>query len=109
MDTSINALERALSIRRQIDTLENRLGALLGRTTSSHITTSKSRSRHMSPASRAKIAAAQRVRWAKVKAGHTDGVTKQHKRKGGITAAGRRRLSQLMKARWAARKKAQKK
>jgi hypothetical protein len=28
------------------------------------------------------------------------------KKKGGITAAGRKRLSQLMKARWAARRKA---
>jgi hypothetical protein len=31
------------------------------------------------------------------------------KRKGGITAAGRRRLSQLMKARWAARKRSTRK
>jgi hypothetical protein len=105
MDTSINALERALSIRRQIDTLENRLDALLGRTTSSHITTSKSRGRHMSASSRAKIAAAARARWAKVKAGQ-DGADKPRAKRGGITAAGRRRLSQLMKARWAARRKA---
>ena len=106
MDTSINALEQALSIRRQIDALENRLGALLGRTTSSHITTSKSRSRHMSAAARAKIAAAQRARWAKTKAGQ-DGAVEPRVKKGGITAAGRKRLSRLMKARWAARRKAQ--
>jgi hypothetical protein len=105
MDTSINALERALSIRRQIDTLENRLGALLGRTTSSHITTVKGHGRRMSAAARAKIAAAQRARWAKVKAGH-DGAVKPRGKKGGITAAGRKRLSQLMKARWAARREA---
>ena len=105
MDTSINALEQALSIRRQIDTLENRLGALLGRTTSSHVTIGKVRGRRMSASSRAKIAAAQRARWAKVKAGQ-DGAVKPRGKKGGITAAGRRRLSQLMKARWEARRKA---
>jgi hypothetical protein len=104
MDTSINSLERALSIRHQIDTLENRLAALLGRTTSSHITTGKGR-RRMSPAARAKIAAAARARWAKVKAGQ-DGAVKPRAKRGGITAAGRRRLSQLMKARWEARRKA---
>ena len=109
MDTSINALERALSIRRQIDTLENRLDALLGRTTSSHITTSKSRGRHMSASSRAKIAAAARARWARFRAGKGKTAKKGGRRRGGITAAGRRRLSQLMKARWAARRKAQKK
>jgi hypothetical protein len=105
MDTSINALERALSIRREIDSLENRLGALLGRTISSHPTIGKGRGRHMSAAARAKIAAAQRARWAKVKAGQ-DGAVKPRRKKGGITAAGRRRLSLLMKARWAARRKA---
>jgi len=105
MDTSIDALERALSIRRQIDTLENRLGAILGRTTSSHVTTGKVRARRMSAASRAKIAAAARARWAKVKAGQ-DGAVKPRGKRGGITAAGRRRLSQLMKARWASRRKA---
>ncbi len=108
MDTSINALEQALSIRRQIDALENRLAGLLGRTTSSHITISKSRGRHMSAAARAKIAASARARWARVKAGQ-NGAAKPRAKKGGITAAGRRRLSQLMKARWAARRKAQKK
>jgi len=111
MDTSINALERALLIRRQIDTLENRLDALLGRTTSSDVTTSKSRGRHMSAAARAKIAAAARARWARFRAkrGGAKAAKKGGRRRGGITAAGRRRLSQLMKARWAARRKAQKK
>jgi hypothetical protein len=31
---------------------------------------------------------------------------KKRKKKGGLTPAGRRKLSQMMKARWAARKKA---
>ncbi len=93
MDTSINALERALSIRRQIDTLENRLDALLGRTTSSHITTSKSRGRHMSASSRAKIAAAARARWAKVKAGQ-DGADKN------VVKAGHRFAASPVASQW---------
>jgi len=45
-----------------------------------------------------------RARWAKTKGRTT--ATKTPKKKGGLTAAGRKRLSQLMKARWAARRKA---
>ncbi len=100
MDISLNSLEQALSIRRQMDTLEKRLGALVGRSSSSDSTTGKGR-RHVSAATRAKIAAAARLRWAKRK-----GARKLPQKKGGITPAGRRRLSQLMKARWAARRKA---
>ena|ERR1700732_2333509 len=100
MHISLDLLEQALSVRRQIDTLEKRFAALLGRTTSSVSTTGKRR-RHMSAATRAKIAAAARLRWAKRRGGITPA-----KIKGGITPAGRRRLSQLMKARWAARRRA---
>jgi len=53
-------------------------------------------------ATRAKPAAAAKARWAKQKAGTK---TIPAKKKGGITSAGRKRLSQLMKARWAARRK----
>jgi len=108
MDISRDSLEKALSIRRQIETLESRLAALLGRAISSRPTTGKGR-RHMSAAARAKIAAAARARWARFRAGKGKGAKKSGRRRGGITAAGRRRLSQLMKARWAARRKAQKK
>jgi hypothetical protein len=92
MDTSTRALQEAISIRRQIDALEKRLSSILG----------------YGPGPgrgpiRAKLAAAAKARWARQKAGTK---TTAPKRKGGITAAGRRRLSQLMKARWAARRKA---
>lgn len=107
MDISLDSLEQALSIRRQMDMLEKRLAALLGRTISSDSTVAKAR-RRMSASSRAKIAVAARARWTKRKAGQ-DGAGKPRAKRGGITAAGRRRLSQLMKARWAARRKGQKK
>jgi len=96
MDTSLKNLEEALSIRRQTDTLENRLTSLLG--TAPSRSASKAGSPKMSPQARAKIAAAMRARWAKRKRA---GVAKPAQRK-----AGRKRLSQLMKARWAARKRA---
>jgi hypothetical protein len=105
MDISLNSLEEALSIRRQMDALKKRLGALLGRTISSDSATPKGH-RQMSAATRAKIAAAARLRWAKRKGGQAGGAHKSPKKKGGLTPAGRRKLSRLMKARWAARRKA---
>jgi hypothetical protein len=102
MDTSLKSLEEALSIRRQIDTLESRLTLLVG--TAPSRSAFKAGPQKMSPQARAKIAVAMKARWAmrKGKAAHVSTA----KRKGGLTPAGRKRLSQLMKARWAARKKA---
>jgi len=103
MDTSARALQEAISIRRQIDALENRLSSILGTSTPGAAT--RGGRRRMSAATRAKLAAAARARWARQKAGRKTATTAPEK-KGGITPAGRRRLSQLMKARWAARRKA---
>jgi hypothetical protein len=65
--------------------------------------------RTMSAASRAKIAAAQRVRWAKQKANATRRKTAPNQGKSAgrkpMSAAARKKLSALMKARWAAKKK----
>jgi hypothetical protein len=61
----------------------------------------------MSAATRAKLAAAAKARWARRKG--TGGAAKaapKAKKKGGLTAAGRKKLSDAMKARWAARRKA---
>jgi hypothetical protein len=93
MDTSAKALQEAITIRRQIDTLEKRLSSILGASTP-RTSAGKGR-RRMSAATRAKLAAAAKARWARQ--------TTPAKKKGGISAAGRKRLSQLMKARWAAR------
>jgi hypothetical protein len=105
MDISLKSLEEAVSIRRRIGSLEKRLDAIF-RTSPSRFPTGRGKQR-MSDQARAKIAAAMRARWAKRK-GET-AAAKTVKKKGGITAAGRRRLSQLMKARWAARRKGRKK
>jgi hypothetical protein len=64
----------------------------------------------MSAAARAKIAAAQRARWAKQKGkrGPKKGTAVSKKTTGRkpMSAAMRKKLSAMMKARWAARKKA---
>jgi len=101
MDTSAKALQEAISVRQQIDTLEKRLSSILGGLPASSAT--RGGRRRMSAATRAKLAAAATARWARLKAGKK---TMPARKKGGITPAGRKRLSQLMKARWAARRKA---
>ena len=106
MDTSAKALEEAISIRRQIDNLEKRLSLIL-RGGAPATTTTRPRpagARYFSPATRAKLAAAARARWAKLRGGATTATPAR--KKGQLTAAGRRKLSLLMKARWAARRKA---
>jgi hypothetical protein len=104
MELSLRTLEEAVSVRRQIDTLEKRLASILGRTPTP--ATSRRGKQRMSAATRAKLSAAARARWATQKAGGKTGRMTTRRKKGGITAAGRKRLSQLMKARWAARRKA---
>ncbi len=113
MDTSAKALEEAISIRRQIDNLERRLSSILGGgaspTTTRPATTARPAARpaggrYFSPATRAKLSAAARARWGKLRGAATTATPAR--KKGQLSPAGRRKLSQLMKARWAARRKA---
>ena len=104
MDTSVKALEEAISIRRQIDTLERRLSSILGGRAlpTMTATTRPAGARYFLPATRAKLAAAAKARWARLRG---PAPATPAKKKGQLTPAGRRKLSQLMKARWAARRK----
>src|SRR5713101_293837 len=77
MDISVKDLQEAISIRQQIDNLQRRLSSLL-RGEPQRPTAPRARGRYFSSA----------------------------RRKGQLTPAGRRKLSQLMKARWATRRKA---
>jgi len=109
MDLSLRDLEEAVSIRRQMDTLQKRLANLVGGRSIAAPRAGR-RGRKMSAAARAKIAAAARARWARIKGRRgAKTVGKGVRRKGGLTAAGRKKLSDMMKARWAARRKAQSK
>jgi hypothetical protein len=101
MDISVKALQEAITIRRQIDGLEKRLASLLSGPGPAR--EPGTAGRYFSPATKAKLSAAARARWAKMRG---TGGPARSKRKGQLTPAGRRKLSQLMKARWAARRKA---
>jgi hypothetical protein len=106
----IETLERALHIRRQIDQLNEALKELFGPTPISmaalNIMQPKRRGRRkMSAAARAKIAAAQRARWAKSKISHGPltavAIPAPKPKKGGMSAAGRARIAAAQKKRWA--------
>jgi leucyl aminopeptidase (aminopeptidase T) len=104
----IETLEKALHLRRQIDQLNKSLKELIGPTSASLLEVQpepapKRRGRRkMSAASKAKIAAAQRARWAKQK-----GTDEPMIIVGPVTAKERRKLASQAKARKAAIKKAQ--
>ncbi len=114
LNQPLEKLEQALTIKREIAKLEARLTSLFGG--SSRVAAASGRPargrRRLSAATRAKIAAAQRMRWAKTRGSEVSAKgargAKSKGRKKGITAAGRKKLSDAMKARWAARKRMRK-
>jgi hypothetical protein len=102
MDLSLQKLEQAISIRKRIHQLEGQLSALFGNTKGFRSSSGK---RRVSSATRAKLVAAAKASWAKRNSKKSASGSKKTAKKGGLTPAGRRKLSQLMKARWAARRK----
>lgn len=115
-NVSASQLREALSIREQIEKLEARFNQIVGGGSSSPSSGATASAKvdgrrgRMSAASRAKIAAAARARWARVKGTSSPAAAKSEgakpaRKKGGLTAEGRARLAAAMKARWAARKK----
>jgi len=107
-------------LRQEVSRIENAIAALVGLGSqparrgrppklSPAVETSGRKPRTMSEAARAKIAAAQRARWAKQKGEALPKKAAFTKRKSvgrkPMGAAARKRLSALMKARWAATKK----
>jgi hypothetical protein len=115
MDISVKALEEAIAIRRQIDSLEKRLSLILrgsaprptGPTAGvylSHATRTKKKG-ELTSAQRRKLSQLMKARWAARRRAAGKKAAPARKR-GTLTPAGRRKLSELMKARWAASKKA---
>jgi hypothetical protein len=90
---SVAQLRKAVAIKEQIESLEAQL-ALITEDSSTPLITGKKR-RRMSAAGRARIAAAARARWAKIKS-----QTKFPRKKRKVSAAARLRLSAAAKARW---------
>jgi hypothetical protein len=90
---SVVQLRKAVGIKERIEHLEARLASIAGDTTPPQATGKKRR--RMSAAGRARIAAAARARWAKIK-----GQRKSPRKKRKVSAAARLRLSAAAKARW---------
>ena len=104
---SAKQLRRAAAIKDKIQSLENKLKHILGSPAKAVTVAVPKRKRYkMSAAGRAKIAAAQKARWAKAK-GKTTKQALPKSRK--MSAAARARISASAKARWAKAKAAGKK
>ena len=104
-------LKQAVHLREQIETLQEKLDALLGGSSTSAPKKKLGRpkgKRTMSAAGRAKIAAAQKARWAKIngKASSAKAVSaKATPKKKVMSPEAKAKIAAAMKARWAAKKK----
>jgi hypothetical protein len=98
---SSSQLKRAADLKDKIAKLENDLAAILG----GSVTVKPAKKGGMSAAGRAKIAAAQKARWAKVKAAKTKASPKASKpvkkARKKMSAEGRAKIVAAQKARWA--------
>jgi hypothetical protein len=101
---SVQQLRQAADLKEKIAGLEKQLGQILGLTAKPAATpTTKAPKKKggMSAAGRAKVAAAQKARWAKIKAAKVKPAAKPAKKKFTMSAAAKAKLSALAKARWA--------
>ena len=102
---SVQQLRRAADIKEKLESLEQELGQILGSSTKPGAQVATKGKRKFSPAVRAKMAAAAKKRWAKIKGTQTAAKpVKTAKRK--MSAAGRARIAAAAKARWAKAKAA---
>ena len=105
---SVQQLRKAASLKEKIQSLEKELGKLLGSTAASVSSPApKVKKFTMSAAAKAKISAAAKARWAKVK-GTSAAKPAAKKTKGKMSPAAKAKLSAKLKAIWAARKAAKK-
>ena len=99
-------LRKAADIQEKIQSLQEELGQLLGGETSTPAqATEAPRKYKFSAAGRARMRAAQKARWAKIK-GTVPSVKPAKKAKKHFSAAARAALSAAIKARWAKARKA---
>jgi hypothetical protein len=96
INLSASQLRRAADIKDKIEALQSNLARLLGSTNSG---AAPRKRRKRSAAARARMAAAQRVRWAKQRGRKAPKLAAKPRRK--LSAAARKRLAQLAMARWA--------
>jgi hypothetical protein len=93
---SASQLRRAADIKDKIESLQKELSRLLGGTKG---VAAPRKRRKMSAAGRAKIAAAARARWAKVK-GRKSAAKPVKKARRKMSAAARAKIATAAKARW---------
>jgi len=110
---SVQQLRKAAALKEKIQSLEKELNQLLGSPVASTASAApKKKKFKMSAAAKAKISAAAKLRWARVKG--TDPAAKAasapaaKKSKGKMSPAAKAKLSAKLKAIWAARKAAKK-
>ena len=120
-DLSVETLRKAANLKERIAALEKELTQLLGSTakpTATKAPKAPKKKGGMSAAGRARIVAAQKARWAKIKAGKATKTTKfvkaevkaapVAKKKFTMSAAAKAKISAAAKARWAKVKAAKK-
>ena len=99
-------LRKAADIQEEIESLQEELGQLLGGETSAPAQTTDARRKYkFSAAARAKMRAAQKARWAKIK-GTAPSAKPAKRAKRKMSAAAKAKMAVLMNARWAKAKKA---
>jgi hypothetical protein len=103
---TLDQWKRGLQIAEQIEALEAELKAILGGEAGNVRKAASGKKRGVSAAGRARIAAAQRLRWSKIKkAGSSAPSAKATaKKKRTMSPEAKAKLAKAMKARWAAAK-----
>jgi len=100
---SVQQLRKAVTLKEKIQSLEKKLGQLLGSSTKPVAQAAPRKKFKMSKAARARISAAAKARWAKLK-GPKPSVKPAKKGRGKMSVAAKAKLSAKMKMIWARRK-----
>src|SRR5687767_13287561 len=103
-DLSTDQLRRAVAVKEQIESLERQLASLLGGGGAVGRPPGGGRRggrRTMSASARARIAAAQRARWARHKAGKPAAARVGGRKRRRMSAEARARIAAAQRARWA--------
>ena len=108
INLSVQQLLKAAALKEKIQSLEKELNHLLGATAASAASPAPVKKKFtMSAAGRARISAAAKLRWAKIK-GTAKPAAAVKKGRSKMSAAAKAKLSAKLKAFWAAKKAAKK-
>jgi hypothetical protein len=106
IDLSAQQLRQAAQIKDKILSLEKKLGRIIGSIPASSNATPSRKKFRMSAAARAKISAAAKARWAKIKGRKVKTTLPVRKVKRTLSATARAKIAAAAKARWAKAKAA---